>query len=225
MGCITFEGGLENTNIKHSLYGSRIRCNQILRGLPVLEAVAVQRDLQVIDEEGFRLARAERKDILGPLEFLRHLAFGVMVAEEQVNRNAGFFKVPHLPAEINTRIVIFPGAVIQVPGDHHEIDLLLDSLRDEISKCFARRVAKHFHWRIAVGAQARQRTIQMNVRSMDEFHLFPFSGLGEANETGQATRKPANFTSIFLPSPQPARRKKITAKIGLLALLQIRLIE
>jgi hypothetical protein len=60
---------------------------------------------------------------------------------------------------------------------------------------------------------------------MDEFHLFPFSGLGEANETGQATRKPANFTSIFLPSPQLTRRKKITAKIGLLALLQIRLIE
>src|SRR5687768_16130537 len=87
MGRIAFHGGMENADIEHSLRGSGISGDEVLGGLLIPEAVAVQRHLQMIDEKGLGSAGVERKDIVGPLELLGHLAFGVMVAEEKINWN------------------------------------------------------------------------------------------------------------------------------------------
>ena len=51
----------------------------------MLETLAVQRDLEVLDALGMRLVRRESKDVGGQRQFFRHFAFSIVVSIDAVS--------------------------------------------------------------------------------------------------------------------------------------------
>ena len=62
----------------------------------------------------------------------RHLAVGIVVAVQKVNRNSRVSEPAHLANEKQPSIEVLPVPVVNVTGDHHEIDLLVDGLGDQV---------------------------------------------------------------------------------------------
>jgi hypothetical protein len=130
----------------------------------------VQRHVEFRQPEGFRLAVAEHRHVVGQRQFLRHLAFGIVIAAEHECANAFLAQAPHLLTEEDAGVVVLPVAVVEVARDHEEGDFLFDRSIDELPQRLARGVAQLRGRRVRIGAQAVQRAVEVNVCRVDELH-------------------------------------------------------
>lgn len=110
-----------------------------------------------------------------PYAFAAHFAPDEMeqalyIAIKQIDRYFGLLQAAHLLAEIDPCAVVLPGPVIQVTGNHHEIDLLVDGFGDEVGEGVSRSHPQHPNRSVFVGAQTRQGAIEVYVCRVDEFH-------------------------------------------------------
>lgn len=135
--------------------------DQVLGHRLGLEAAAMQSHLELVDQVDLGLLGRERLDVGRQAELERHLALGVVVAEQQVDRDAGLVQTTHPRAEVQASAEVGPSAVVEVAGDHDEIDLLLDGHRDEFGEGVAGGVARLLGRRVLVGAQADQWAIDV----------------------------------------------------------------
>ena len=94
-------------------------------------------DLQLVECKCLRLACAEDMYVIGQLEPPGDLAFSIVIAVEQINRDTFLFEPPHLLGEEKPGIIVPPVAVIQVPGENKKIDLFLDGQSDQHIKRLA----------------------------------------------------------------------------------------
>ena len=65
-------------------------------------------------------------DIVGQFQPLAHLAFGIVVAIQQIDRNPGLAQASHLPDEKEAGVEVLPVPVIDIAGNHDEVDSLFD---------------------------------------------------------------------------------------------------
>lgn len=108
--------------------------------------------------------------VVGQLQSTGHFAFCVVVAVEQVDRDVCLSKPSHLPDKEQTSVEVFPVPVVNVTGDHHEIDLLVDRMRHEVVESVARCSAQALSRRVGIGRQPPQRAVKVQVGGVDEFH-------------------------------------------------------
>ena len=113
----------------------------------------MQRDLQLVECKCLRLACAEDMHVIGQVEPPGDLAFGIVIAVEQVDRDTFLVEPPHLRDEEQPGLVVPPVAVIQIPGDDNKIGLLLDDQSNQRIKRLAGRCA---HSRGGVAFLARE---------------------------------------------------------------------
>lgn len=96
------------------------------------EAPAVQPHVERVEPEGLRRARAEAVDIVGPGQIFGHHRTGVMIALQQIDRDAGLLQPAHRAREIQARPHVAPVAVEQVAGDDDEVHRLFAGTMDQI---------------------------------------------------------------------------------------------
>jgi hypothetical protein len=95
----------------------------------------------------------------------------VVVAKENKDRDAGPVQPAHLAAEKQTRVEVRPVAVVQIPRDDHEVDLLVDGSRDQLAEGLARGAAQEVGRCVLIGAQSPQGTVEMDICCMDKTHV------------------------------------------------------
>ena len=156
---VALERGVQHADVEPAGDRRRVVGGEIFGGFLLAEALAMQRHPQRLDAPGAGLARLEHKHVVRQLQLLRHLAFGIVIAEQQIHRNARLLEPPHLTAKENAGVVIAPGAVVQIAGQHHEIDSLVDRFGDEAGEGFAGGGAQQGERCVGVGAQAVERAV------------------------------------------------------------------
>ncbi|MNU29789.1 hypothetical protein D3C71_182680 [compost metagenome] len=132
------------------------------------EALSVQRDLQMLQPEGAGLAGRELANILRQRDGSGNHAFGVVIALEQKDRDAGTLQPRHLAVEEQADLVVLPVAVINVAGDDEEIDLALDRLIDKCRKGLSACLDKKLGEIGILESQPLERAAEMQVCGMDE---------------------------------------------------------
>ena len=128
----------------------------------------MQRHRQSFDMEGFRSARPKNLHIVRQVEMPGYPVCRVVVAVQQANRNARLAQTPHLPDEKLARIVVPPVAVIEVPGNHKEIDTLFDGQVNQPVERVPCGAANAYGGGIVRQGQVLQRAVEVNVGSVKE---------------------------------------------------------
>jgi len=119
---------------------------------------------------GVSVVRPERDHVGWQRKPLGHLVFGVVVAIDDECRNAGGGQPTHLACEEHAGVVVLPVAVVQIAGDDHEIDLLIDGRSHQVRERFASSGAQQLGRRVGIGRQPGERTVEMDVGGVDELH-------------------------------------------------------
>jgi len=167
---MAFEGGVQHADVEPACYRVRVTDRQILDSRGILEAAAMQCHAQGIDAVRHGFARVEHMHIGREHQPSGHLAFGVVVAVEQVDRNTGLVQAPHLAHEKVPGVEIFPVAVVQVARDDNEVDFEFDGFVDQVGEGIARGGAQRVDRRVLVRRQAAQRAVEVDISGVDEFH-------------------------------------------------------
>ena len=161
---------MQHANVVIPGDGGRIGGGEIVGGFLVPEALAVQDHAQRVEGEGLRFLRRETTHVVRQLELARHLAFGVVIAEKHENRNAGAPEATHLATEEDAGVVIAPAAIVEIAGNHHEINLLLDGTVDQLAKGVPCRVAQLRGRCIGISGESGERTVEVDVGGVNEAH-------------------------------------------------------
>lgn len=91
-----------------------------------------------------------------------------MIAVEQECRDARLIEPAHLAAEEQTGVVVTPVSVVQIAGDHQEIDGLRDCRVHERREGRSRRGPQHPDRRALIAGESDERAVEMNVCSVNE---------------------------------------------------------
>ena len=113
-------------------------------------------------------------DVVRQLQATRHLAVGVVIAVQQVDRDARVPQPAHLANEEQPGVEVLPVPVVHVACNHHEIDLFVDCLCDQIVEGVPGCGTQALCGRISVQRQASQWAVQVQIRGVDEFHGVQF---------------------------------------------------
>jgi len=108
--------------------------------------------------------------VVGHPQVLGDLACGVVVARDDKDPDAFLAKPGHLVREEEPRVVVLPVAVVEVPRKQDEVDLLRSGQLDEILEGPAGSPADLLHGRTFVDLEPDERTVEMDVGGVDEFH-------------------------------------------------------
>ena len=167
---VALQRGVQHADVEPAGHRRGVAGHQVVGGGGVLEALAVQRHLERGDAKGLGAARGKHLHVVRQLQAARDFAFGVVVAVEQVYRDARLAQPPHLAHEEQAGVIVLPIAVVQIAGNHHEVHLLLDGARHQPLKGLARGCAQALGRRVGIGRQADQRAVEVDVGGVDEFH-------------------------------------------------------
>jgi hypothetical protein len=167
---VALQRGVQHADVEPAGHRIGIAHGQVLQRRRVLEAAPVQGHAQGVDAEGLGPAGVEDVDVGRKAQPARHLALGVVVAVEQIDRDAGLVQPAHLAHEEVAGVEVAPGAVVEVAGDDEEIDRQLDRLVHEVGEGVPRGVAQRLHRGVLVGGQPAQRTVEVDVGGVDESH-------------------------------------------------------
>ncbi len=96
MAARTVERGVQQADIEPALAPRRIGRDEVRIDQPPRKASAVQRDAQGLDLEGSRVARGKNPRALGIGQRLRHQAFGVVIALDDVSGDSRALQTPQL---------------------------------------------------------------------------------------------------------------------------------
>ena len=107
-------------------------------------------------------------DVLRQCQRPGDLAFRIVIAVQDEDGNIRLIELPHLLGKEQSSLVITPGAIIEVAGDHEKIHLVPDRPFDQRLKCGARRCTNTFSHPPFNAGQSGQRTIEMNIGGMEE---------------------------------------------------------
>ena len=142
---------------------------------------------------GLRLARIEHLHVGRKREPPCHLAFGVVVAVEQVNRNPDLVQPAHFAHKEVAGVEVLPIAVVQVAGNDDEVDRRVDGLVDQPRKGVTRGRAQGLHRSVRVRGQPAHRAVEVDVGGVDEFHEVDELKVGSADASeGDASSNSSN---------------------------------
>ena len=167
---VAFEGGVQHADVEPARHRIRVADRQVLDCRGVLETAAVQCHAQRLDAVRDGFAGIEHMHVEREHQPPGHLAFSIVVAVEQVDRNAGVIQPPHLAHEEVSGVEVLPVAVVQVARDDEEVDFQVDSLGDQVGKGIARGSAQGIDRCVLVRRQSAQGAVEMDVGGVDEFH-------------------------------------------------------
>ena len=120
-------------------------------------------DAEILELEGLGFPRGECLHVLGENETAGDLAFGIVVAVEQEDRNTGCCEPAHLPNKEKPRLVITPVPVIEITRDDDKGDPFLQSLADKVLKRHASRCPDTVSRTALLPSKAFQGAVEMNV--------------------------------------------------------------
>ena len=112
--------------LKAPLHWCRIARYQIVGHGFLAKTLTVQSHIQLVELERLRLPRTEDTDVVRQCQRSGDLAFRIMIAVQNEDRDTGLIESPHLLGKEQSGLVITPTAVIEVTGDHEKIHLLLN---------------------------------------------------------------------------------------------------
>jgi hypothetical protein len=101
---------------------------------------------------------------------LRDLTGGIMVSGNNKNLDILVPQRGHLGGKEQTRIVVFPIAVVQVTSKQNKGNLFLKSQLDEIFQSLSSRSSHLSNGGSIVLLKSYQRTVEMDIGCMDKFH-------------------------------------------------------
>lgn len=110
-------------------------------------------------------------DVVRQLQPTRHLAVGIVVAVKQVDRYSRVPKPAHLTNEEQPSVEVLPISVVDVASNHHELDLFIDGLGDQVLESVPGRGPQALSRRIGIRRQTSQGTVEMEVGGVDELHI------------------------------------------------------
>ena len=160
--------GVQQTDIEHARYGGRIVGRKIRGNCRSSEALAVDRDAQLVEHDRFRFAVREHVDVVGQRQRAGHLVRGVVVAGDYEHANPGLAQLGHLGHEEQPGALVPPVAVVEVAGDEHERGRLVDSQLHQVFHRPPGGLANLLDRSPLVTFEPFQRTIEMNVGSVNE---------------------------------------------------------
>lgn len=111
-------------------------------------------DLLVVDSKGLAFTRRENVDVVRQLQATSHLAVGIVVSVQQVDRYSCVSESAHLANEEQPRIEVPPVPVVDVTGNHNEIYLFVDGLGDQFVESVPCRSAQALSRRIGIRSKA-----------------------------------------------------------------------
>ena len=129
---VASQGRVKHANVEPTSYRVGVVDREVLSRRRLFEAAAMKGDSQLRQLEGSRLAGRKLVDVVRKNELLRHLILGIVIAEQEVDRDAGQFEAPHLADEEDARVEVAPTAVVEVTGDDHEVHRLRYGLTDKV---------------------------------------------------------------------------------------------
>ena len=173
MGGVALQGRVQHADVEPAGHGFGVVHGQVLGGGGLLEAASVQCHLQFRDGEGGGLVGWKAVHIGRQYQLARHLALGIVVAQQQVDGDARGIQASHLPGKVDAGVEVLPVAVVQVAGNDHEVHLLRDGLGDQVVEGITCCCAEQLRRGILVGGQSRQRAVEVDVGGVDESHFKP----------------------------------------------------
>ena len=166
------ESGVQDADVEATGRRGRISGDEVLRDIALPKALAVQCHGIVLQHECFRPPWRKHTDVRREDKAARDLAFGVMIAVEQEDRDPGLRETAHLRNEEKAGLIVPPVAVIEVTCNDDEYDLFFDRLADEIVERDTRRGANAFGSGTLLPGKSLERTIEMNVAGVNEAKRF-----------------------------------------------------
>ena len=160
------EPRVQDADVERSGDGLRISQGQIVDDGALPEALPVEDDAQIVDSRGFGSSRSEDMDVVRQGQAAGDLALGIMVAMEQVDRNAGLVETAHLADEVQAGVVVAPVTVVEIARDDEKGHLLFDGNSNELIERFPRSRADALRDASLLPGKPFQRTVEVNVRSV-----------------------------------------------------------
>ena len=108
--------------------------------------------------------------VVGQREAACHVAFGVVVAIQQIDGNPGLSQSSHLPDEEESGVEVLPVAVVDVAGNDHEVDGFIQGDVHQLHEGIARGSAQLLGWCIGIRGQPAKRAVQVQVSGVNELH-------------------------------------------------------
>ena len=168
---LAVETGMQQPDIEELRITLRIALGEILCDCPCRKTLAVDGDTRIIQDDRFRLARGEQRDVTRQTQTLCYLAGGIMVAGNDEYRNRICMQTLHLPDKIEAGIVVPPVTVIEISGQQHESHLFVDRQLHQVIKSPARSAANLLHRSTLVTFEPAQGAVEMNVGCMYKFQM------------------------------------------------------
>ena len=163
MAVCTAQACMKQSNVEVARLRRRIARRKVLRDGSFRETLAMDRNTQIIQYDGLGLIMAQNADILRQAQNASHLVGGVMIARDDKGGDLLVPQSPKLPRKIEPGVVIAPVAIIEVAGDHDEIDPLLYSQVDQSLESPARCSSHPLHGSVFITLEPLERTVEMNV--------------------------------------------------------------
>ena len=164
------QAGMQHADVEASRQRCRIQRHQVLRHRAVRKAAAVHRDAERLQLDRLALRRAEDVHALDLGQLLGDLAFGIVVALDDEDADAGPGEPQHLIAKEQPGAEVGPVAVVDVAGQQHERHVLAERQVDQRRECVARGAAQPRDRCALVAVEPPQGTVDVEVGRMDEFH-------------------------------------------------------
>src|SRR6478736_2139978 len=194
--CPALERGVQQADIEQPAQRFRVARAEIGRYFTGLEALAMNRDAQILQHERVRLLVRQLPHVVRQVQVRGELAGRVMVAANPNHAHVPRAQRRHLLGEKQTRRVVAPVTVVQVAGDLQQLCLLIEAQLDQVFDRSPCGTADLLDWCAFVFGKPRKRAIQMQIRSVHEFH--------GVITTCRASPNP----SIPNSTTSPARRKR-----------------
>ena len=150
----------------------------------------------------------ELDDLVGPGQRLGHDAVRVVIAAQEVGRDAAVGQTRQLPIEEETDRGVLPIAVENVAGDHRERDLLLQRLRDEVFESQAARLRESGCDVVILLRKAEQRAAEVQIGGVQEseVHCRPI-GVTAIRREARGQGQPRNPQEIASRPKQRSLRR------------------
>ena len=165
---VSFHGRVQDADVEAIGHGRRVIGGQVLFGFRVAETPPVQDDAKGLDRLGFGFPRRKHGYVVGERQLLGQLALGIVVAVGDKHRDFLPLQPPHFSGEKQSGVEVLPRPVIEVAGNHHEIDAFPDRLVDQVAEGRPRRGAQQLDRSPLIGGQARKGAVEMNVRRVNK---------------------------------------------------------
>jgi hypothetical protein len=160
--------GVKERHVEHARQGRTVGRRDVLGGRRFLVAATVNDDPEIVKPHALALRALELVDPFRSGQVAGDPTLSVVVAKGDHGPDAGPRQACELRnGELTGRLVL-PGAIIEIAGDHHEGSTFLDREIHDVGKGLPGRAAHQARERLVTPREAVQRTVEMNVRGVDE---------------------------------------------------------